>query len=177
MTNFCLTLTKISSQLPNLPADLINHILYTIKIGLTSFAYPEIQGHSLDLLSTMADAIIQDSDNRLGDLRNLTVEPFGKLLFDVIATFDLHNENKNDCYGAIYTLCCASTEPSANFCHAMICALVEQQKTRSTYVNSEDAPEVEALKVFTFRHSREQKMAFIDLIDKFISSICFFYHT
>jgi len=77
--------------------ELINHILYTIKIGLTSFAYPEIQGHSLDLLTTMADAIIQDSEGRLHELRNLTVVPFGKLLFEVIATFDLHKENKNDC--------------------------------------------------------------------------------
>lgn len=154
----------------------MNHILYTIKIGLTSFTYPEIQGHSLDLLTTMADAIIQDTDNRLLQLRELLVNPFGKLLFDVIITLDLHNENKNDCYGAIYTLCCASNDPSANFCHETVRALVERQKERSTYVTAEDAPEVEALKVFSFRQSREQKFSFIDLIDKFISSICFLYH-
>lgn len=124
----------------------------------------------------MADAIIQDSENRLQSLRGLLIEPFGKLLFDVIVTWDLHNENKNDCYGAIYTLCCASPEPSENFCHETVRILAEKQKSRSTYVNTEDTPEVEALKVFTFRHSREQKFAFIDLIDKFISSICFLYH-
>lgn len=143
---------------------------------MTSFTYPEIQGHSLDLLTTMGDAIIQDSENRLDSLRNLTIEPFGKLLFDVIVTWDLHSENKNDCYGAIYTLCCASIDPSSNFCHETVRALEERQKTRSTYVSAEDTPEVEALKAFTFRHSREQKMAFIDLLDKFISSICFLYH-
>lgn len=124
----------------------------------------------------MADAIIQDSENRLQPLRELLVEPFGKLLFDVIVTWDLHNENKNDCYGAIYTLCCASSEPSSNFLHETVRVLAEKQKSRSTYVNSEDTAEVEALKVFFFRHSREQKFAFIDLIDKFISSICFLYH-
>lgn len=128
------------------------------------------------MLTTMGDAIIQDSENRLQSLRELTVEPFGKLLFDVIVTWDLHNENKNDCYGCIYTLCCASLAPSANFCHETVRALVERQKGRSTYVTAEDAPEVEALKVFSFRHSREQKMTFIDLIDKLISSICFLYH-
>lgn len=124
----------------------------------------------------MGDAIIQDSENRLGALRELTVEPFGKLLFDVIVTLDLHNENKNDCYGAIYTLCCASPEPSANFCHETVHQLVERQKGRQTYVGQGDAPEVEALRIFSFRHSREQKMAFIDLLDKFVSSICFLYH-
>lgn len=124
----------------------------------------------------MGDAVIQDSDNRLGVLRNLTVEPFGKLLFDVIVTLDLHSENKNDCYGAVYTLSCASTEPSANFCHETVQALFERQKGRLTYADAGDTPEVEALKNFTFRHSREQKMAFIDLLDKFVSSICFLYH-
>lgn len=143
---------------------------------MTSFTYPEIQGHSLDLLTTMGDAIIQDSDNRLGSLRNLTVEPFGKLLFDVIVTLDLHSENKNDCYGAVYTLCCASSDPSANFCHETVQALVERQKGRLTYVDAGDTPEVEALRNFSFRHSREQKMAFIDLLEKFVSSICFLYH-
>jgi hypothetical protein len=77
-------------QLHNLPEDIVNHVLYTIKIGLTSFSYPEIQGHSLDLLSTMGDAIVQDTENQLTALRTLTVEPFGKLLFDVIVTLDLH---------------------------------------------------------------------------------------
>lgn len=124
----------------------------------------------------MGDAIIQDSDNRLGSLRNLTVEPFGKLLFDVIVTLDLHSENKNDCYGAVYTLCCASSDPSANFCHETVQALVERQKGKLTYVDAGDTPEVEALRNFSFRHSREQKMAFIDLLDKFVSSICFLYH-
>lgn len=150
--------------------------MYTIKIGLTSFTYPEIQGHSLDLLTTMGDAIIQESENRLDHLRVLITEPFGKLLFDVIVTWDLHSENKNDCYGAIYTLGCASVDPSANFCHETVRALEERQKGRSRYVSAEDSPEVEALKAFSFRHSREQKMGFIDLIDKFISSICFLYH-
>jgi hypothetical protein len=106
----------------------------------------------------------------------LTVDPFGKLLFDVIVTLDLHNENKNDCYGAIYTLSCASIEPSRNFCHEMVSALVERQKERLTYVGVGDAPEVQTLKSFAFRHSREQKMSFIDLFDKFVSSICFLYH-
>lgn len=161
-------------QLPNLPVDLINHVLYTIKIGLTSFAYPEIQGHSLDLLTTMADAIIQDSDNRLHSLRELLVEPFGKLLFDVIVTLDLHMENKFDCYAAIYILCCASIDPNSNYFHETVRALDERQKSRATYISA-DAPETEALKVFSFRHSREQKLAFIDLFDKFILSICLFY--
>lgn len=124
----------------------------------------------------MSDHIIQDNENRLFELRNMIVEPFGKLLFDVIATLDLHNENKNDCYGAIYSLSCASPDPSSNFCHETVRALVEQQKSRSTYVTECDTPEVEALKIFVFRSSREQKMGFIDLLDKFVSSICFFYH-
>src|SRR4051812_31947172 len=122
----CKSLHSPSQQLHNLPVDLINHILYTIKIGLTSFIYPEIQGHSLDLLTTMADAIIQDSENRLQMLRALLVEPFGKLLFDVIVTLDLHSENKNDCYGSIYTLCCASPDPSSNFCHETVRMLSEK---------------------------------------------------
>lgn len=124
----------------------------------------------------MGDAIIQENENRLNHLRDLIIEPFGKLLFDVIITWDLHTENKNDCYGAIYTLGCASVDPSRNFCHETVRALEERQKNRSTYVSVEDSPEFEALKAFTFRHSREQKNGFIDLIDKFISSICFLYH-
>lgn len=163
-------------KLQNLPIELTSHILYTIKIGLTSFSYPEIQGHSLDLLTTMGDAIIQDNENQLDSLRN-QIEPFGKLLFDVIVTLDLHTENKNDCYSAIYTLSCASTDSNANFCHETVRALVERQKSRLTYVGDGDAPEVEALQVFSFKHSREQKMAFIDLLDKFVSGICFLYHT
>ncbi|CRL08225.1 CLUMA_CG020975, isoform A [Clunio marinus] len=174
--NCFIELLVCNNELQNLPVDLINHFLYTIKIGLTSFAYPEIQGLSLDLLTTLGDSMINDQDNKLGMIRNLTVEPFGKLLFDVIVTLDLHNENKNDCYSAIYTLCCASADPSSNFCHETVAALVERQKGRLTYVGEGETPEVEALKIFAFRHSREQKMAFIDLIDKFISSICFLYH-
>lgn len=104
----------------------------------------------------------------------MTVEPFGKLLFEVIVTLDLHSENKNDCFSAIYTLCCA--EPNRNnFCHQTVRALVERQRGRLTYV-AENGPEVDALLAFSFRHSREQKMAFIDLLDKFVSSICFLYH-
>jgi hypothetical protein len=116
------------------------------------------QGHSLDLISTIGDAIIQDSENQLSNLRTLTVEPFGKLLFDVIVTLDLHSENKNDCFSAIYTLCCGSTEcHGSNFCHLTIRALVERQKSQLTYVGAGDAPEVEALLAFSFRqHSREQ---------------------
>jgi hypothetical protein len=106
----------------------------------------------------MGDAIIQDSENQLEALRNLTVEPFGKLLFDIIVTLDLHSENKNDCFSAIYTLCCAS-EPNGNnnFCHETVRTLVDRQKTRLTYAPEVDAPEVEALLAFSFRqHSREQ---------------------
>lgn len=153
----------------------MNHILYTIKIGLTSFAYPEIQGFSLELLNSIAYAIVQDSAH-LNDLRSVTVEPFGKLLFDVIVTLDLHSENKNDCYGAIYTLACASINPKANFCHETVHLLREHQRERLTYVTELETPEFATLKEFNFKHSREQKMNFIDLIDKFISSICFLYH-
>lgn len=163
-------------QLHNLPIDLINHFLYTMKIGLTSFSYPEIQGHSLDLLGTMGDAILQDNDHLLISLKSLLVEPFGKLLFDIIVSLDLHSENKNDCYSAIYILGCASSNPSSNFCHGTIRALVDKQKSRLTYAEAADAPEVEALLSFSFRQSREQKLAFIDLFDKFVSSICFLYH-
>lgn len=125
----------------------------------------------------MGDAIIQDNQNRLSTFRNLTIEPFGKLLFDVIVTLDLHNENKNDCYGAIYTLGCASMEPNANFCHEKIYSMLERQKNRLTYVETGDIiVEAEALKSFVFKHSREQKLSFIDLFDKFVSSICFLYH-
>lgn len=151
--------------------------MYTIKIGLTSFSYPEIQGHSLDLLGTMGDAILQDNEHLLISLKNLVVEPFGKLLFDIIVSLDLHSENKNDCFSAIYILGCASHNPSSNFCHGTIRALVDKQKSRLTYTTgTTDAPEVEALLSFTFKQSREQKMAFIDLFDKFVSSICFLYH-
>ena len=144
-------------QLHNLPIDLVNHVLYTIKIGLTSFSYPEIQGHSLDLLSTLGDALVQDSDNQLLPLRNLTAEPFGKLLFDVIMTLDLHSENKNDCFSTIYTLSCASANIENNFCHETVKALTDRQKARLTYATASNAPEVEALLTFSFRqHSREQ---------------------
>lgn len=146
------------TKLHNLPAELINHICYTVKIGLTSFSYPEIQGHSLDLLTTFGDAIIQDTEKQLEKLRSLTVEPFGKLLFDVIITLDLHSENKNDCFSAIYTLCCASTNSTeSNFCHEMIRTLVDRQKCRQSYLGAGDTPEVEALLRFSFRqHSRDQ---------------------
>lgn len=167
---------KIIFQLPQLPLDILNHILYTIKIGLTSFTYPEIQGHSLDLLITFGEALIQDNENRLAHLRELTVEPFGKLLFDVIVGLDLHTENKNDCYGCVFILACASLSPESNFCHEMVTALVNKQKERITYATAIETPEVEKLKSFTFTHSREQKMQFIDLLDKFVSSICFLYH-
>jgi hypothetical protein len=151
--------------------------LYTIKIGLTSFSYPEIQGHSLDLIGTMGDAILQNADNNnLQQLKNLLIEPYGKLLFDVIVSLDLHSENKNDCFSAIFVLGCASHDPTNNFCHESIRALVDRQKSRLTYAGTTDAPEVELLLSFTFRQSREQKLAFIDLFDKFVSSICFLYH-
>lgn len=150
--------------------------MYTIKIGLTSFSYPEVQGHSLDLLGTMGDAILQDKDNLLGQLKSLLVEQFGKLLFDIIVSLDLHSENKNDCFSTIYILACASHDPSNNFCHSTIRALVDRQKSRLTYAAATDAMEVEALLAFTFRQSREQKLLFIDLFDKFVSGICFLYH-
>jgi hypothetical protein len=167
---------KIPLQLHQLPAEILNHILYTIKIGLTSFTYPEIQGHSLDLLITFGDSLIQDTDNRLAHLRELTVEPFGKLLFDVIVGLNLHSENKNDCYGAIYLLGCASRSTEMNFCHETVTALVHKQRQRVTYATESDSPEVVKLKAFVFSHSREQKMSFIDLLDKFVSGICFLYH-
>lgn len=163
-------------KLLQLPLDILNHILYTIKIGLTSFTYPEIQGHSLDLLITLGEALIQDTENRLGPLRELTVEPFGKLLFDVIVGLDLHSENKNDCYGCIFILGCASLSPESNFCHEMVSTLVNKQKEHITYATASETIEVEKLKGFAFTHSREQKMLFIDLLDKFVSSICFLYH-
>lgn len=106
----------------------------------------------------MGDALIQDTENQLDTLRSLTVEPFGKLLFEVIVTLDLHNENKNDCFSAIYTLCCASTEPNGNnFCHETVKALNERQTGQLTYAQTGIAPEVEALQAFSFQqHSREQ---------------------
>ncbi|KAG5668925.1 hypothetical protein PVAND_016835 [Polypedilum vanderplanki] len=173
--NCFIELLVCNNELHQLPAEILNHILYTIKIGLTSFTYPEIQGHSLDLLITFGDSLIQDTENRLQHLRELTVEPFGKLLFDVIVGLNLHSENKNDCYGAIYLLACAS-RTEINFCHETVTALVNKQKERVTYATDSDTPEVEKLKNFVFSHSREQKMSFIDLLDKFVSSICFLYH-
>jgi hypothetical protein len=115
-------------------------------------------------------------ENRLMPLRELTVEPFGKLLFDVILGLDLHTENKNDCYSAVYILSCAASPPDRNYFHELIAALVNKQKERVTYTTSVDSPEVEKLRSFVFSHSREQKMNFIDLFEKFISSICFLYH-
>lgn len=106
----------------------------------------------------------------------MTVEPFGKLLFDVIVGLDLHSENKNDLHGCIFILGCAAHSIESNFCHEMVTALVDKQKARVTYATAAETPEVEKLKSFVFRHSREQKMQFIDLLDKFISSICFLYH-
>lgn len=126
----------------------------------------------------MGDAILQDKDkdNMLIQLKSLLVEQFGKLLFDIIVSLDLHSENKNDCFSTIYILACASQDPSNNFVHGTVRALVERQKSRLTYAGATDAPEVEALLTFTFRQAREQKLAFIDLFDKFVSSICFLYH-
>jgi len=120
--------------------------------------------------------MIQDTENKLILLKELIIEPFGKLLFDVIVGLNLHSENKNDCYGAIYLLGCAAPSAEANFCHEMVTALVNKQKCRVTYATEADTPEVEKLKGFVFNHSREQKMNFIDLIDKFVSGICFLYH-
>jgi hypothetical protein len=119
---------------------------------------------------------VQDTENRLGHLRELTVDPFGKLLFDVIVGLDLHSENKNDCYGAIFVLACAAANIESNFCHEMVTLLVNKQQQRVTYASSAEPPEVEKLKAFVFNHSREQKMNFIDLLDKFVSGICFLYH-
>lgn len=158
-----------------MPDDLLNHLLYTSKIGLTSFTYPEIQSHSLDLLCTIGDALVQDTSNQLASLRERTIEPFIKLLFDIIVTLDLHNENKTDCYSTIYTLSCAAHQHEHVF-HAMLKMLAEKQKQRQTYQTPQDSPEVEQLKVFEFRNSREQKFAFVDLFDKFIASISFLYH-
>lgn len=109
-------------------------------------------------------------------LRELTVEPFGKLLFEVIVGLDLHNENKNDCYACIFVLGCASLSSDSNFCHEMVNKLVNKQRERTTYATVSETTEVEKLKNFSFTHSREQKMLFIDLFDKFVSSICFLYH-
>jgi hypothetical protein len=115
----------------------------------------------------MGDAIVQDNENQLGALRQLTVDPFGKLLFEVIVSLDLHSENKNDCFSAIYTLCCASNEPNGNnFCHETVRALVETQKERLTYVGAGDAPEVEAILAFSFRqHSREQVSSYCNFAE------------
>jgi len=163
-----------------LPVDLINHLLYTIKVGLTSFSYPDIQGHSLDLLHIIGTSLVQDTCNGLPALREATIEPFIKLLFDIIVTLDLHNENKTDCYGTIYVLSCAASMAQSNqhVFHAMLKMLLEQQKSRLTYAGTQngETPEVESLLQFEFKSSREQKFMFIDLIDKFVASICFLYH-
>lgn len=131
----------------------------------------------MDLLITFGEALIQDTEFKLGPLRDLTVIPFGKLLFDVIVGLDLHSENKNDCYGCIFILACASSSsPESNFCHEMVTSIATKQKERITYATAEPSQEIEKLRTFNFTHSREQKMQFIDLFDKFVGSICFLYH-
>lgn len=91
------------SELRNIPSELMSCMLYTVRIGLTSFASADIQNLCLEVLSTVGHSIYSDT----GDVSiyiTQIVQPFVKLLFEIIFTLDLQQENRTECFGSIYVL-------------------------------------------------------------------------
>lgn len=149
----------------------MNNILYTIKIGLTSFVSSEVQNVCLDILYTMGQAI-KDDGGDIQDLRNLIVHPFLKLLFEIIFTLDLHKENHRDCFSAIYIL--SVCDPQC-FHMTLQTLLEEQRKKLHSNVYVLNSPEVTTLSQYPFKFSRDQKNKFVDLFEKFIASLSILY--
>lgn len=176
----CFLQNVISSESSSLfSGDVMNHIIYTLRIGLTSFTYPDIQSQCLELLSGIGQGIIDcDDDSKNQQCRIAIVEPFIQLLFDIIVTLDLHSENKSDCFNAIYSLSNTLFPRDQNVFHSTLNMLLieKQQKIGSASSYLLQTPEVEELKKFHFEDRRDQKKKFYDLFDKFISSISFLYH-
>lgn len=159
--------------------EVMNHIIYTLRIGLTSFSYPDIQSQCLELLSGIGQGMIDcDDDEKNTPCRVAIVEPFIPLLFDIIVTLDLHSENKSDCFNAIYSLSNTQFPRDRNVFHNTFNMLLNEQhkKLGSASAYLLQTPEVEELKQFCFLDTRDQRKKFNDKFDKFISSISFLYH-
>jgi hypothetical protein len=115
---------------------------------------------------------IKDDGGDKQDLRNLIVQPFLKLLFEIIFTLDLHKENHRDCFSAIYIL---SVCDPHSFHMTLQTLLEEQRKKLQSNIYILNSPEVTTLSQYPFKFSRDQKNKFVDLFEKFIASLSILY--
>lgn len=150
----------------------MNNILYTIKIGLTSFVSSEVQNTCLDLLSTIGQAI-KDDQGDIQHFKTLIIHPFLKLLFDIIFSLDLHKENHRECFSTIYIL--SVCDPT--FFQMTLQSLLEEQRekvqTNAYLLNSTEV--TTQLTQYPFRYSKDLKNKFVDLFEKFIANISILY--
>lgn len=95
---------EIEGELRNIPSELMNCILYTLRVGLTSFtSCSDVQSICLTIITNLGRSISTDTGNAI-EFNLLIVQPFLKLLIEIIFSLDLLQYNKLECFGAIYTL-------------------------------------------------------------------------
>lgn len=137
----------------------------SVQLGLNTFT-TEIQSFCFDFIVAVADVVYYERVPN-SNTYNLVL-PFLELIFNMIVTRQIDAENKNESYGALFSLACAYKEP---FIFLMNKLVTSQE-------NLQIAERVQ-IELNTFQSTMEwgnnriMRNRFIEKFDKFITGISF----
>lgn len=156
-------------QITQLDPELLKQIINSVQLGLSTFT-TEIQSFCFDFIVAVADVVYYERIPN-SNTYNLVL-PFLELIFNMIIARQIDVENKNESYGALFSLACAYKEPFSFLMNKLV----------TLQENLQIAERVQ-LELNTFQtalelsNNRIMRNRFIEKFDKFITGISFILNT
>lgn len=149
--------------------DLMKQLLSSIQLGLNTFT-TEIQSFCFDFIVSVATVVYFDKDPS-SVTYNLLL-PFVEIIFNMIITRQIDQENKNESYSAIFVLACTFKEQFQYLMDKLVTSQTNQLVAERLQVEyNEFKTNLELV------NNRQMKNRFSDKFDKFVTAIGFITNT
>ncbi|XP_063703188.1 exportin-4-like [Culicoides brevitarsis] len=154
-----------SHKITTLDPELLKQIISSVQLGLNTFT-TEIQSFCFDFIVAVSDVVYYERIPN--SVTYNLVLPFLELIFNMIVTRQIDAENKNESYGAVFSLACAFKEQFSFLMNKLV----------TSQENPQIAERIQ-LKLNEFQtglelnNNRIQRTKFIEKFDKFITGISF----
>lgn len=154
-----------SHKITQLNPELFQQLLSSVQLGLNTFT-TDIQGMCFEYISSVASAVYFDRDPSTSYYAQL--QPFLPLLFKMIFERQIDQDNKCDCYGALFLLACIYKE---NF-YGLMQQLIENEQNplQKQKIQNESVTFMTSLELV---NNRAMKTKFVEKLDKFVTNLNF----